>query len=166
MDGTIEQWEAYWNSDDALLRSETGLPGASNAELIYRYCGDSNPWPPTSQNPYWIHSNAWWIQWDVFNAQIKGLTETEKYASFVALSQELQANGLAIAANSCKSRFPQCGGFILWMGHDAFPCLANTSIIDYEGNPKPAYYALKKIFLDEYEDPELVVHISAHEITL
>ena len=35
---------------------------------------------------------------------------------------------------------------ILWMGHDSFPCPCNTSLIDFEGNPKPAVAALKKIF--------------------
>ena len=43
-----------------------------------------------------------------------------------------------------KSRWS--GGFLIWMGHDAFPTVANTSIIDFDGNPKPAYEALKKIF--------------------
>jgi hypothetical protein len=34
---------------------------------------------------------------------------------------------LGIATAMCKARFPRIGGIILWMGHDAFPCAANTS---------------------------------------
>jgi hypothetical protein len=32
------------------------------------------------------------------------------------------------------------------MGHDAFPCTANTSIVDFDGNPKPAAIELGNIF--------------------
>jgi len=37
-----------------------------------------------------------------------------------------------------RARFPRCGGILLWMGHDSFPCPANTAIIDFWGRPKPA----------------------------
>ena len=59
------------------------------------------------------------------------------------------AEAYRIAAQACRSRFPRCGGFIIWMGHDCFPCAANTSIIDFEGNPKPAALALRKIWRGE-----------------
>jgi beta-mannosidase len=147
MEGKIEQWEDYWRSDDALLRSEVGLPGASDVVLVDRYRGTCDPWPPSNENTYWNHANSWWIQWDVFKDQLIGATQQEKYVHYVELSQNLQARGLALAAWYCKARFPRCGGFIIWMGHDAFPCLSNTAIIDFDGNPKPAYYALKNIFL-------------------
>jgi beta-mannosidase len=64
----------------------------------------------------------------------------------VELSQKKQADYLAFAAKSCKDRFPGCAGFLVWMGHDAFPCPANTSVIDFEQHPKPGYKALQKIF--------------------
>jgi len=51
------------------------------------------------------------------------------------------------AAQACKNRFPACGGFMVWMGHDCFPCPINTSVIDFYGNYKPAALALKEVFL-------------------
>jgi beta-mannosidase len=65
---------------------------------------------------------------------------------YVDWSQERQARALEIAAGSAKGRFPRCGGFLVWMGHDSFPCTANTSIIDFEGNLKPAAHAIRRIF--------------------
>ena len=65
---------------------------------------------------------------------------------YVAWSQYNQTQALTIAARACLSRFPEVGGFLIWMGHDAWPCAANTAIIDFDGNPKPAYHALKAIF--------------------
>jgi len=48
--------------------------------------------------------------------------------------------GLSRASASHVSRF------IIWMGHDSFPCTANTAIVDYDGVPKPAALALRDIF--------------------
>jgi len=53
------------------------------------------------------------------------------------ISREMQA---------CKQRFPRCGGVIIWMGHDAFPCMANTAIVDFWGRPKPAALAIGEVF--------------------
>ena len=61
-------------------------------------------------------------------------------------SQERQAQALTIVASNLKNKFPRCGGVIFWMGHDCFPCTANTSVIDFEGRYKPAALALAKIF--------------------
>ncbi len=65
---------------------------------------------------------------------------------YVAWSQARQAAALRIAAQACKARFPRCGGILIWMGHDSFPCTTNTSIIDFWGRPKPAALALRAIF--------------------
>lgn len=46
-------------------------------------------------------------------------------------SQDRQTRGLTIA---------------IWMGHDAYPALINTAIIDFEGRPKPIAHELAKIW--------------------
>jgi beta-mannosidase len=71
-----------------------------------------------------------------------------RQGEFVAWSQARQAEALRIAAAACKGRFPRCGGFLVWMGHDSFPCTANTAVVDFDGEPKSAAVALKKIFQD------------------
>lgn len=65
---------------------------------------------------------------------------------YVAWSQRRQAMALRAAAAACKSRFPHCGGILLWMGHDSFPCAANTAIVDFWGRPKPAALAVGEVF--------------------
>jgi beta-mannosidase len=138
-----ERWAAYWGGDDALIRSEVGAPGPSSADLIRRYAGDCAPFPASYANPLWRRT-SWWIEWPQFVAELGH--EPETLEAYVAWGQQRQARALAIAARSCKERFPRCGGFILWMGHDSFPCTANTAILDFEGNPKPAAYALAEVF--------------------
>ena len=53
---------------------------------------------------------------------------------------------LALEMKACKDRFPGCGGVLLWSGHDTFPMPINSSIIDFEGNPKPAALAIAKVW--------------------
>jgi beta-mannosidase len=132
--------EQYWANDDALFRSEVGMPGASDFALIECYRGSCSAQPVTHKNPYWQHLSAWWIQ-----EQLATGCSLEDY---VERSQANQARVLAQAVKACKDRFPRCGGIIIWMGHDCVPVPVNTSIIDFEGKPKPAYHTLKKIFLD------------------
>ena len=144
--GTLEEWRVYWDMDDALFRSEVGAPGASPADLIERHCGDCDPWPPNYENSYWRHGSVWWVQWDRFAKDLLHLPAAERYHRFTNLSQTFQSAALEIAAQGCRQRFPRCGGIIIWMGHDCFPCPANTAIIDFELRPKPAYYALARAF--------------------
>lgn len=142
--GTLEAHRRYWSHDDALFRSEAGCPGASSADLILRYAGDAaSPFPASLENPLWSRT-SWWFDWPEF-ARENG-RDPRTLEEYVEWSQRRQAEGLAIAARACKERFPKCGGFIVWMGHDSFPCTCNTSVIDFEGNPKPAALALRDVF--------------------
>lgn len=142
-----EAWTTYWANDDSLFRSETGSPGAGPAEITRRYAGDLDPYPGTADNPLWNRHTSWWVEWHVFVNEIG--REPEDLEEYVDWSQARQAKALSIAAKACKGRFPRCGGILLWTGHDCFPCEANTSIIDFDGNPKPAALALRKIWRGE-----------------
>ncbi len=141
-----EQWTRYWKNADALFYSEIGAPGASGVEVIRRYRGDLPEMPAARENPLWRRT-GWWIEWDRFIAECG--REPDSLEEYVSWSQTRQSTALAIAARSARDRFPRCGGFLVWMGHDSFPCTANTSILDFHGQPKPAAYALRAIFRDE-----------------
>lgn len=143
-------WTRFFANDDSLFRSETGAPGASSAEIIRKYAGALDPMPATYDNPLWRRTSTWWIEWHQFMAEHG--REPESLEEYVAWSQERQKEALVVAARTCKDRFPSCGGIIIWMGHDCFPCTANTAIIDFEGNPKPAALALKKIWRQKGDD--------------
>lgn len=144
-DGDLDgAWTDYWSKDDALFRSETGSPGACSAEITRRYAGDLDPMPATADNPLWSRHTSWWVEWPTFVAEHG--REPRDLDEYVAWSQARQSKALSIAVRACKSRFPRCGGILLWTGHDCFPCAANTSIIDFDGNPKPAALALKEIW--------------------
>jgi beta-mannosidase len=139
----LDDWRSYWSGDDALARTEVGSPGPSSADLIRRYAVTLDPYPGTYTNPLWRRT-SWWIEWPEFVAEMG--REPASLEEYVAWGQARQAEALRIAAQACKRRFPACGAFIVWMGHDSYPCTANTSVIDFEGNPKPAAFALAEVF--------------------
>ncbi len=147
-DGKLEDaWTTFWKEDDALFRSETGCPSCSSAEIIRKYAGDFDPMPCKPENPLWRRTSVWWIEVHQFIAEMG--REPQTLEEYVDWQQDRQTRALSLAAKRCKDRFPACGGFIVWMGHDCFPCTANTAIIDFEGNLKPAGQALREIFRGE-----------------
>ena len=143
VEGDLNEWARYWQTNDALFHSEIGAPGASAIEIIRAYKGDLPEVPGTTANPLWRRT-AWWVEWSTFVEELG--REPKDLEEYVAWSQERQRRALEIAARSCKRRFPRCGGFLIWMGHDSFPCTANTSILDFHGDPKPAATAIGAIF--------------------
>lgn len=147
IDGDLQSWIAYWDEDDALFHSEMGCPGASPIEIIRRRAGDGDPLPVSLSNDLWRLPTSWWVEGDKFEAEVGH--EPTSIDEYIEWSQKRQASALSIAVDRCRNRFPKCGGVILWMGHDCFPCLSNTSIVDMDGNPKPAAIALAKIFRKE-----------------
>lgn len=142
----MDAWERYWAADDALFRSEVGAPGASPVDVIRETAGELDVLPGSFDNALWRRT-SWWIEWQTFIDE-QG-HEPESLEEYVEWSQARQAKALGIAAAACKGRFPRCGGFIVWMGHDCFPCTANTAVLDVKGRRKPVANALEAVFLRE-----------------
>lgn len=141
----VPETESYWKKDDSLFRSELGSPGASPVDLLKKYTPETNFFPISISNPIWKRFSFWLPNpedqsWKLFN-------DKNDLEGFVRWSQQSQSKSLVMAVSSCLNRFPSCGGVIIWMGHDSFPALCNTSILDFEGRPKPAALELKKLFL-------------------
>lgn len=146
VDGLTEPgaWERYWTEDDALFRGEAGVAGASRVELIQAYAGGEVVWPPN--NAYWLHASAWWTQWERLAPAFERMEPAGALAAYVEFTRAEQAEKLARAVEAKKRQFPRCGGFLIWMGHDAFPCPANTSLIEFDGTLKPAAHAVAAVF--------------------
>ncbi|MFI5356834.1 MAG: glycosyl hydrolase 2 galactose-binding domain-containing protein [Opitutales bacterium] len=135
--------DSYWDRDDSLFRSEVGAAGASPVDILERYYGPGGLLPLDESNPRWRRF-GFWVQAKAFH-QAHG-RHPASLQEYVEWSQRLQTDALYRAALATKRRFPGCGGFIIWMGHDAFPCPSNTAVLDFWGRPKPAAEALRQIF--------------------
>jgi len=104
----------------------------------------SNVSPCANENPLW-RRQSWWTEEENYRLEHddEEPTDLDKYVQW---GQERQSRALVIAAENCVRRFPECGGIIFWMGHDSFPCTANTSLIDFDGSIKPALKALSELW--------------------
>lgn len=142
-DENMSNIREYWESSDALFHSEAGVPGASSVELINKYRGNYPALPTTIDNPIWAQF-SWWIETDKFELEFN--RQPENLQEYVTWQQIRQTKGLSIAVEAAKNRFPQCGGFLIWMGHDCFPCTANTSIFDFDGDAKPVVTEIERIW--------------------
>lgn len=142
-DDEMSNIKKYWSESDALFHSEVGVPGASSISLFKKYYPEEYLSDVGPYNPIWTRF-LWWLEDEHFLKSNPGLKSIslEKYIEW---SQKRQEKGLSIALAEAKKRFPACGGFIIWMGHDCFPTPANTSIIDFDGEYKPVAYILKSI---------------------
>lgn len=138
--------QTYWDRDDSLFRSEVGAAGASPMDILERYNAPGGLLPLDESNPQWRRF-GFWIQSKEFQ-EANGRAPRD-LADYVEWSQRYQREALDRAARATKRRFPAAGGFIVWMGHDPFPCPANTAVLDFLGRPKPAAEALKAIFLSK-----------------
>ncbi|MEA3485656.1 MAG: hypothetical protein U9R03_02995, partial [Candidatus Aerophobetes bacterium] len=56
-----------------------------------------------------------------------------------------QAYALKVMIERCRRRKFKCGGALFWQFNDCWPAIS-WSIVDYYLHPKPAYYAVKRVF--------------------
>ncbi len=141
-------WFDYFEKDDSMFKAEAGAPGASSLDILEKYCGDLNAYPIVGENDYWSRPMNWWIETEAFKEEMGRYPETKE--EYVDWSQKRQAELLSFAVKTMKDKFPRCGGFIIWMGHDNYPCPANTSLIDFYRRLKPAGLAIKEVFKAGY----------------
>ncbi|MBP5274022.1 MAG: hypothetical protein ILO36_03685 [Abditibacteriota bacterium] len=123
-------------------------------DILDAYAGELEPLPIDFTNFYWSRPFTWRLEMSIFRREKgKDAESAEEYASW---SRKRHAELLVKAAGAYKKNFGKHGGIIIWMGHDCYPCPANTSIIDYYRRPKPAALALKeKVFLRKPEETDV-----------
>jgi beta-mannosidase len=75
--------------------------------------------------------------------QITGLPRNA--GEWIDFTQLIQAEGLRFGIERFRERKPHCSGALLWQLNDCWPGFT-WSVIDFDGHPKPAYYAVRRAF--------------------
>lgn len=65
-------------------------------------------------------------------------------AEYVDYTQAVQAEGMAFAVAHYRRRQPHTAGALIWQFNDVWPGIS-WSILDHDGIPKAAYYAVKRV---------------------
>ncbi|MBL7954151.1 MAG: hypothetical protein JNJ91_03865 [Flavobacteriales bacterium] len=82
--------------------------------------------------------------WEAIGREL-GEERPTTLGGFIEASQRAQAKAYGMAIEAHLAAQPHCMGTLLWQLNDCWPG-PSWSIIDYEGNPKPAYEVVKRLY--------------------
>lgn len=126
-----------------MLHSEFGVEGMTNYEALHKTTAPEHFLPASKDNPVYFHRGAWWNNEPLVQETFGGLTAIEPIRKG---SQFMQYEGLKYAVECNRRRALHCSGTFPWQFNEPYPNLYCTSSLDYFGNPKPAYYGVKKAY--------------------
>ncbi|MCQ2426708.1 MAG: hypothetical protein MJ070_11300, partial [Lachnospiraceae bacterium] len=130
----------HYNESTCMLHSEFGVDGMTNLPMIEKYLAPENRdkvYTPAN-NLTWRHHGEWW---DTSVRDFKRFGDmTDDLPSFVKVSQYIQAEGIRYALEAHRRRAWNCCGAIIWQFNEPWPNVSCTCVVDYECNPKFAYY--------------------------
>lgn len=140
--GLRAHYALYDEGKPCVLHSEFGVEGMTNRAAHEALISEERRWPADRTNPVYEHLGAWWnnapLVQECFGGRIRDL-ETLRRAS-----QWLQYDGLRYAV---EARLRQGIGVIPWQLNESYPNAWCTSSVDWHGEPKPAYYGVKRAYL-------------------
>ncbi|MBE6731621.1 MAG: hypothetical protein E7564_08030 [Ruminococcaceae bacterium] len=148
--GETEHYNRF-NLDDSLLHSEVGSPAVPRLETLIKYSEGNKLWPPDKTNDYWRLRGSWWLckeQMDHLFGEFDG--KEKGIETYVKAMRFMQAESLRYSSSMVRAAGRKKSGFIVWMGNEPFPNSANTSVIEFDGCAKPAYYKLKNVFAKKH----------------
>ena len=90
----------------------------------------------------------------IHNYLLRYYTEPKDFASFLYVSQVLQAEGIKVGAEHLRRNRPHCMGSIYWQLNDCWP-VASWSSIDYYGRWKALQYYARRFYNDLLVSPHL-----------
>ena len=143
--GVHEHYTCF-NRSDSQLHSEFGCNGMGNLETVRHILAPEHQLVTDVQRDLiWRHHGEWWCTFER-DSSIFGSFAPEELDDFIRCSQFIQAEGLRYGLEANRRRMGRCCGSILWQANEPWPNVTGTNIIDYYGQPKLAYYAVRDAF--------------------
>src|SRR5581483_10307671 len=118
--------------------SEFGFASAATRATIDHWLGDA------ADDPF---SRAWqdrirYVPGDSHVALFETITGMPSNAQeWIDYTQLIQAEGVRFGIERFRERKPHCSGALIWQLNDCWPGFT-WSLIDFDGRPKPAYFAV------------------------
>lgn len=133
-----------YNAGTSLLSSEFGVEGMANRYTLERCVAPEHLLPADKDNEIYFHRGAWWDNEPLVQKTFGG--ELDEIGKIQRASQFLQYEGLKYALECNLRRAMHSSGSFPWQFNEPYPNLFCTSVVDYYGFPKPAYYGIKKAY--------------------
>jgi beta-mannosidase len=139
--GLREHYEHY-DTRTSLLHGEFGVEGMTNRAALEALIDEEHRWPCDRSNPVYEHLGAWWnnapfVQ-EAFGGRIRDVEPMRR------ASQWLQYEGLRYAVEATLRRG---AGAIPWQLNESYPNAWCTAVVDWHGEPKPAYWGVRRAYL-------------------
>lgn len=141
-EGPVEHYRRF-NASDSQFHSEFGVDGVSSRRSLARVLGEAHLRPASMREDLvWRHHGEWW---DTYGRDCALFGESE-LDQWILLSQFVQAEGLRYALEANRRRQGQNSGSIIWQFNEPWPNTSCTSLLEYLGVPKMAYYWVRKAY--------------------
>ncbi|RMI38331.1 glycoside hydrolase family 2 protein [Streptomyces triticirhizae] len=140
--------QRLYDAGTCLLHSEFGVEGMANRRAWNAVVPADRQWPTGRDNPLMEHLGAWWNNTPLVLAAFGGRPadpDTVRRAS-----RQLQHDGLRYAVEANLRRAPRSSGTLPWQFDEPFPNAWCTSAVDHLGEPKSAYYAVRRAYRDAH----------------
>lgn len=143
-DGITGHYEKY-NRSDSMLQSEFGADGMSSPDQLRRILPESDLGVFTMKDhPALRHHGEWWETLLYRDRPLFG--EIADIAQWTAVSQMMQSEAIRYIVLSNRRRRGQNGGSIIWQMNEPYPNVTCTSLTEYYGRVKGAYYAVRRAY--------------------
>ncbi len=130
--------------------SECALLGPCSQESFRKFFGEKTLWPMNdvwvdrlSDNPCAEIYMPFCQRQMTYAAELYG--SPENLGEFVSRGMQVQAECMRAELEHLRAHKGQCAGVMNWMFNDIWPT-ACWSVVDYYGEPKQAYYQLKRSY--------------------
>lgn len=146
-EGNPGHYELYGESDN-LFHSEFGMDATASVKSLKKFLPEGSLRPtPMSGDPLWQHHGEWWGTYFRDCSMFGPIAQTfQELECFVACSQYMQSEGLRFILEADRKRAYQNSGTIIWQLNEPWPNASCTSLIDYYGETKSAYYQVKRAY--------------------
>ncbi|OWR30420.1 hypothetical protein CDO73_10920 [Saccharibacillus sp. O23] len=142
-EGNPAHYSLYGEADH-LFHSEFGVDGVSSPRTLRKFLSEAHLKPVSMRDdPVWRHHGEWW---DTYDRDVELFGEFRDLTEFSRASQWMQAEGLRFILEANRRRQFQNSGSLVWQLNEPWPNASCTNLIDYELEPKMAYYWTQKAF--------------------
>ena len=143
----LENHYRLYNSGTSLMASEFGVEGMTNYSALHRCVNEKHFLPASKDNEIYFHRGAWWNNEPLVQKTFGGVLDTVE--KIRRASQFMQYEGLKYAVECNLRRAMRNSASFPWQFHEPYPNLYCTSVVDYYGQPKPAYFGVKRAYAKE-----------------